>query len=477
VQSCESWTDYAKGATGTTGAGMWGNWIKGVWDTKKDWQPAIRECQCNSAPLPCYGPWPFGSGYTFSNSSQLPCRMEAEVSFPGYAYLELYFLVLVAIISGSCFLCCTGRSRLLLAPFVAAQASPVVPLSVLAGKAQFIAIKSEDGIAKRPKSYEGVSPPSCCGVATRAVILVLTLVVTYGLVGIEAFVKSKWHPGCFIAQGDYNSVDAARMLAEMPDKPMGLASDLPHDFSAVATGWHSKCNGIVDKGVIEAALGPLPSGDAFFRDNAFSKYNMMMNHLSDIEFIVPAERPMTVQTLARIVAVNLFTTPLWFVEMAGPMIIPYQHCAYVNRTSRITLVPDTGRGAAVVLQTFKKEGDASDRFAYQYDVTSLPPASLVGRDDNDPYGVTRFSMRLDTAPEGGEDCIIWSIFDTPGRSSYTAALVPAIHFWGPLLALLVVVDLVLVCTRTFSLYATVAALVSSGFIRLASIVRRGRELL
>ena len=70
-----------------------------------------------------------------------------------------------------------------------------------------------------------------------------------------------------------------------------------------------------------------------------------------------------------------------------------------------------------------REGDASDRFDYQYDVTSLPAASLVGRDDNDPYGVTRFSMRLDTAPEGGENCIIWSIFDTPGRSSYTAALV------------------------------------------------------
>ena len=29
----------------------------------------------------------------------------------------------------------------------------------------------------------------------------------------------KWHPGCFIAQSDYSSVDAARMLAEMPDKP------------------------------------------------------------------------------------------------------------------------------------------------------------------------------------------------------------------------------------------------------------------
>lgn len=476
MQSYQSWTDYAKGATGSAGgAGMWGNWINGVWNTKQDWQPAITECQCNSAPLPCYGPWPFGSGYTFSNGSQFPCRTEAEVSFPGYAYLELVFLVLVAIIAGSCFLCCTGRSRLLLAPFLSGQASPVV---VLAGNAQFIAVKSEGEIARWPKSDgNSVTPPSCCGVATRAVILVLILVVTLGLVGIEAFVKSRWHPGCFIDQSNYNAVDAARMLAEMPDKPMGLASDLPHDFSAVATGWHSKCNGIVDKGVIEAALGPLPSGDALFHDNAFSKYNMMMNHLSDIEFIVPAERPMTVQTLARIVAVNLFTTPLWFVEMAGPMIIPYQHCAYVNRTSRITLVPDTGRGAAVVLQTFKKEGGASDRFAYQYDVTSLPLASLVGRDDNDPYGVTRFSMRLDTAPEGGENCLIWSIFDTPGRSSYTAALVPAIHFWGPLLALLVVVDLVLVCTRTFSLYATVAALVSSGFIRLVSIVRRGREML
>ena len=44
---------------------------------------------------------------------------------------------------------------------------------------------------------------------------------------------------------------------------------------------------------------------------------------------------------------------------------------------------------------------------------------------------------------------------------------PANHFCPPLLALLVVVDLVLVCTRTFSLYATVAALVSSGFIGLA----------
>ena len=51
-------------------------------------------------------------------------------------------------------------------------------------------------------------------------------------------------------------------------------------------------------------LGPLPSGDAFFRDNVFSKYNMMMNHLSDIEFVVPAERPMMLQTLARIVEAN-----------------------------------------------------------------------------------------------------------------------------------------------------------------------------
>ena len=68
---------------------------------------------------------------------------------------------------------------------------------------------------------------------------------------------------------------------------------------------------IVDKGVIEAVLGPLPSGDAFFRDNVFSKYNMMMNHLSDIEFVVPAERPMMLQTLARIVEANMFTTPLW----------------------------------------------------------------------------------------------------------------------------------------------------------------------
>ena len=129
----------------------------------------------------------------------------------------------------------------------------------------------DDEIAKRP--------PSCCGVVTRALILVLALVVTLGLVGIESFVKSRWQPGCFIAQGNYNSVDAARKLAEMPDKPMGLASDLPYDFSAVATGWHSKCNGIVDKGVIEAAVGPLPSDDAFFRDNAFSRSNYMMNHL------------------------------------------------------------------------------------------------------------------------------------------------------------------------------------------------------
>jgi hypothetical protein len=57
VQSYQSWTDYAKGATGSAGgAGMWGNWINGVWNTKQDWQPAITECQCNSAPLPCYGP-------------------------------------------------------------------------------------------------------------------------------------------------------------------------------------------------------------------------------------------------------------------------------------------------------------------------------------------------------------------------------------------------------------------------------------
>jgi len=448
---------------------MWGNWIKGVWDTKKDWQPAIDECQCNRAPLPCYGPWPFGSGYTYSESSQFPCKMEADVSFPGYAYLELVFLVIVAIIAGSCILCCTGRSRLLLEPFLAARGLPVVASSVPAGKRQFSSIRLEDEIAKRP--------PSCCGVVTRALILVLALVVTLGLVGTESFVKSRWHPGCFIAQGNYNSVDAARKLAEMPDKPMGLASDLPYDFSAVATGWHSKCNGIVDKEVIEAAVGPLPSDDAFFRDNAFSRSNYMMNHLSDIEFIVPAARPMTAQTLARIVAVNLFTTPLWFVAMAGHMIIPYQHCAYVNRTSRITLVPDTGRGAAVVMQTFKKAGDASDRFDYQYDVTTLPPTSLVGRDDNDPYGVTRFSLRLDTAPEGGKNCLIWSIFDTPGRSSYTTALVPALKFWGPLLALLVVTDLVLVCTGTFNLYATVTALISSVFARLASIVRRGRELL
>ena len=282
----------------------------------------------------------------------------------------------------------------------------------------------------------------------------------------------------FIAQSpsSYNdaAVDAARKLAEMPDKPMGLASDPPNDFSAVATGWHSKCNGIVDKEVIEAAVGPLPSDDDFFRDNAFSPSNYKMNHLSDIEFIVPAARPMTVQTLARIVAVNLFTTPLWFVEMAGPMIIPYQHCAYVNHTSRVTLVPDTGRGAAVVLQTFKKAGKPGDRFDYQYDVTTLPPTSLVGRDDNDPYGVTRFSLRLDAAPPGGEDCFIWSIFDSPGRESYTATLVPAIHFWGPLLALLVVIDLVLVCTGTFNIYATVTSLISSVF---ASIVRRGREML
>ena len=331
----------------------------------------------------------------------------------------------------------------------------------------------EDKVTKRPAS--------CCGIVTRALILVLTLVVTLGLVGIESFVKSRWHPGCFIAQGNYNSVDAARMLAEMPDKPMGLASDLPYDFSAVATGWHSKCNGIVDKEVIEAAVGPLPSDDDFFRDNAFSPSNYMMNHLSDIEFIVPAARPMTVQTLARIVAVNLFTTPLWFVEMAGPMIIPYQHCAYVNHTSRVTLVPDTGRGAAVVLQTFKKAGDASDRFDYQYDVTTLPPTSLVGRDDNDPYGVTRFSLRLDTAPEGGEDCLIWSIFDSPGRESYTADLVPAIYSRGRLLVLLMVIDLVLVCTGTFNLYATVTSLISQlasiVCARLASLVRRGREML
>ena len=186
-------------------------------------------------------------------------------------------------------------------------------------------------IAKRLHGdSHGVSPPSCCGVATRAVILVLTLVVTFGLVGIEAFVKSKWHPGCFIAQSDYNSVDAARMLAEMPDKPMGLASDLPNDFSAVATGWHSKCNGIVDKGVIEAVLGPLPSGDAFFRDNVFSKYNMMMNHLSDIEFVVPAERPMMLQTLARIVEANMFTTPL-----------PHHSCARYGTELR----RDDGRAA------------------------------------------------------------------------------------------------------------------------------------
>ena len=32
------------------------------------------------------------------------------------------------------------------------------------------------------------------------------------------------------------------------------------------------------------------------------------------------------------------------------------------------------------MQTFKKAGDASDRFDYQYDVTTLPPTSrsLVG---------------------------------------------------------------------------------------------------
>jgi hypothetical protein len=52
----------------------------------------------------------------------------------------------------------------------------------------------DDEIARRP--------PSCCGVVTRALILVLALVVTLGLVGIESFVKSRWHPGCFIAQGN-----------------------------------------------------------------------------------------------------------------------------------------------------------------------------------------------------------------------------------------------------------------------------------
>ena len=130
----------------------------------------------------------------------------------------------------------------------------------------------EDNVTKRPAS--------CCGIVTRALILVLTLVVTLGLVGIESFVKSRWTPGCFIAQSpsSYNdaAVDAARKLAEMPDKPMGLASDPPNDFSAVATGWHSKCNGIVDKEVIEAAVGPLPSDDDFFRDNAFSPSNYKM---------------------------------------------------------------------------------------------------------------------------------------------------------------------------------------------------------
>ena len=125
---------------------MWGNWIKGVWDTKKDWQPAIDECQCNSAPLPCYGPWPFGSGYTYSESSQFPCKMEADVSFPGWAYLELVFLVIVAIIAGSCFLCCTGRSRLLLEPFLAARGLPVVasPVPALTPRAPLSARSSAD---------------------------------------------------------------------------------------------------------------------------------------------------------------------------------------------------------------------------------------------------------------------------------------------------------------------------------------------
>ena len=97
------------------------------------------------------------------------------------------------------------------------------------------------------------------------------------------------------------------------------------------------------------------------------------------------------------------------------------------------------------------------------------------------YGVTRFSLRLDKATQGGENCLIWSIFDSPGRESYTADLVPAIHFWGPLLALLVVIALVLVYTRKFNLYATVTSLISQlasiVFARLASLVRRGREML
>ena len=72
-------------------------------------------------------------------------------------------------------------------------------------------------------------------------------------------------------------------------------------------------------------------------------------------------------------------------------------------------------------------------------------------------------MRLDTAPESGENHLDTPQVDLRTRPPWCQQTTSA----PPLLALLVVVDLVLVCTRTFSLYATVAALVSSGFIGLA----------
>ena len=138
--------------------------------------------------------------------------------------------------------------------------------------------------------------------------------------------------------------------------------------------------------------------------------------------------------------VNLFTMPTQFFEKAFNLLIPYHHCAYINETSRITLVPDTGRGSAVVQQTLSKVGGAYDNFQYQYDVTTLPATALVGRNDNPPYGRTRFSMTIPSPNSDGENCRVWSTF----ANSITMPLVDNLKRNGRNLALLLALDLFLI---------------------------------
>ena len=111
-----------------------------VWNNAPSlYEASYEECSCASTPLPCYGPWPFGSGYAASAGSAYPCIEESQAAFPGYTYLYPVVMVWLLVFGALGFTLCSGLHHDLVAPFLpdimpdkakkaaAAAVSPMTP--------------------------------------------------------------------------------------------------------------------------------------------------------------------------------------------------------------------------------------------------------------------------------------------------------------------------------------------------------------